>query len=348
MLRNESVPAKIAVPPLSDVQHGAKCCCSAHADAILEIRASVARRPGPHGDDARRSGRINWRRIRDLLEAGTECLRVNCAHDGPAPGNRWSSTCAGPSAAGACAARWRSTWPGPSSAPAYPAGPGGGEAGPGRCAIRLDAPTELPPYGLLRRGWHEGDRDDGATIPVEGDLADEGEAGDAVVPPTTSRCKRRRALVEFMPANASARRKRPPTSCRGRACRCDAKGEMHDSAKSTVRALPTIEQWIVLRRVRHARLGARRNAGPRRGGTDQRLLGAGDRLRVLCRCRGKARYWCPRRRADPLPDDGKIPGMIRGAAAASSLCIETTRLPPRRGATRWRKGIHLLTGRPGD
>jgi pyruvate kinase len=77
-LRGESVPADIAAPPPVTFNTG-DALLAAHADAILgpalrgrETRIMVTM-PGEAADEPAL--------IRDLVEAGMEVMRVNCAHD---------------------------------------------------------------------------------------------------------------------------------------------------------------------------------------------------------------------------------------------------------------------------
>jgi pyruvate kinase len=79
-LRNQPVPAEIAAPPPVTFNTG-EALLAAHADAILgparrgrETRIMVTM-PGEAADQPGL--------IRDLVEAGMEVMRVNCAHDSP-------------------------------------------------------------------------------------------------------------------------------------------------------------------------------------------------------------------------------------------------------------------------
>jgi pyruvate kinase len=300
-----------------------------HADAILgtgspRLRARImVTMPGEAADDRSL--------IRELVESGMGIMRINCAHDSPAVWGRLvehlrvvegelGKRClvsfdlagpklrTGPIAPGPAVVKWR----------------------PIRDAVgHVTEPARLR---LVTR-VHESDADE-PMIPVEGALIANARAGDSIVFADT---RDRKRVLEVREVRADE-------------CLCETDNTAYvvpgmpftlqrkeqTIAKGKVGELPTVEQWISLRR--GDALDVVRGETPGRDAVHDDNGNVTERAFVSCEL---AEVFAGARVGDPvLFDDGKIRGAIRGVTE-DRLQVEITDVAGGSAKLKAEKGINL-------
>ena len=239
MLRGQCVPAEIAAPPPVTFNTG-DALLAAHADAILgpalrgrETRIMVTM-PGEAADEPAL--------IRDLVEAGMEVMRINCAHDSAKVWERMVKHLrrAERDTGRRCALSFDLAGPKLRTGPIEP-GPAVAKWRPGR--DMMGRVTEPAHVRLVAR-IHEREEDD-ATIPVAGDLLAKARPGDTVELADTRRRKRLLRVVEVNAGECLCETDTTAYVVPGTALSLRRKGR--SVAKGAVGALPAVEQWIALR-----------------------------------------------------------------------------------------------------
>ena len=238
-LRNQPVPDEIAAPPPVTFNTGAAL-LAAHADAILgPARRGRGTRimvtmPGEAAEEPAL--------IHDLVEAGMEVMRVNCAHDSPKVWERMVKHLrrAERETGKHCALSFDLAGPKLRTGPMEP-GPAVAKWRPARDTIgRVTAPARVR---FVARA-HEDDADD-ATIPVDGALLAKAKPGDAVELADTRRRKRLLRVVEVHAGECLCETETTAYVVPGTQLSLRRKGRV--IAKGAVGALPAVEQWIALR-----------------------------------------------------------------------------------------------------
>ncbi len=327
-LRGQPVPAEIAAsPPI--VFGSGDALLAAHADAILgPSRHGRATRimvtmPGEAADQPTL--------IRDLVEAGMEVMRVNCAHDSPAVWERMVKHLrqARRNTGKRCALSFDLAGPKFRTGPIEP-GPAVAKWRPVRDALgRVTAPARV----RLVAGA-DAASGDATAIPVTGALLTKAKSGDTVVLTDT---RDRKRLLRVVGVRAGG-------------CLCETETTayvvpgMHVSlrrksrtiARGTVGALPAAEHWLALRPgdILDLVCGEMPGRDAVRDG-DGRLL---QPAFVSC---ALPEVFVGVRVGEPiLFDDGRIRGTIRGVAA-DRLRAEITAVAGGAAKLRAEKGINL-------
>ena len=328
-LRHQPVPAEIAGPPPITFDTG-DALLAEHANAVLgpprpgrETRIMVTM-PGEAADQPAL--------IRDLVEAGMDVMRINCAHDSPRVWERMvkhlrraeretGKRCAlsfdlagpklrtGPIERGPAVAKWR----------------------PLRDTIgRVTEPARV--RFVVR--VHEADVDD-TTIPVDGDLLARAKAGDTIELADTRGRKRSLRVVEARHAgDCLCETETTAYVVPGTHLSLRRKGRI--VAKGAVAALPAVEQWIVLRP--GDILDVVRGEMP---GRDAVHDDDGQVLQPAFVSCALPEVFLGVRVGEPiLFDDGRIRGTIRGVAE-NRLRIEITAVAGGGAKLKAEKGINL-------
>jgi pyruvate kinase len=332
-LRQQPVPAEIAAsPPITF--GGGDALLAAHADAILGLaRRGRATRimvtmPGEAADQPTL--------IRDLVEAGMEVMRVNCAHDNPAVWERIVKRLhqAERKTRKRCALSFDLAGPKFRTGPIEP-GPAVARWRPGRDTLgRVTAPARVRFVARLDAGSGNAGSGDETAIPVVGALLTKAKPGDTVV---LVDARDRKRLLRVVGTRAGE-------------CLCETDTTayvvpgMHLAlrrrsrliAKGTVGALPPVERWIALRP--GDTLDLVRGEMP---GRDAVRDGDGNLLQPAFVSCALPEVFVGVRVGEPiLFDDGKIRGTIRGVAA-DRLRAEITAVAGGAAKLRAEKGINL-------
>jgi pyruvate kinase len=327
-LRKQPVPAEIARPPPITFDTG-DALLAKHADAILgsarrgrETRIMVTM-PGEAADEPAL--------IRDLVEAGMEVMRVNCAHDSPKVWARMVKHLrrAERDTGKRCALSFDLAGPKLRTGPIEP-GPAVAKWRPVRDSIgRVIEPARVRFVARV----HEADVDD-ATIPVESGLLTKAKRGDTVELVDTRDRRRRLRVVEVHPAECLCETDSTAYVVPGTRLSLRRKGRI--VAKGAVGALRAVEQWIALRP--GDTLDLVRGELPGRDAVhddDGRVL---EPAFVSC---ALPEVFEGVRVGEPiLFDDGKIRGTIRGVAK-DRLRVEVTAVAGGAAKLKAEKGINL-------
>jgi pyruvate kinase len=327
-LRRQPVPAEIAASPPIMFGSG-DALLAAHAEAILgPARHGRATRimvtmPGEAADQPAL--------IRDLVEAGMEVMRVNCAHDGPAVWARMVKHLrqAGRRTGRRCALSFDLAGPKFRTGPIEP-GPAVAKWRPERDALgRVTAPARVR---FVERADEAGG--DETTIPVAGALLTKAKPGDTIA---LTDARDRKRLLRVVGARAA--------ECR---CETDTTGyvvpgtqlslrrKSRTIAKGTVGALPAAEQWLALRP--GDILDLVRGEMP---GRDAVRDDDGNLVQPAFVSCALPEVFVGVRVGEPiLFDDGKIRGTICGVAA-DRLRVEITAVAGGAAKLRPEKGINL-------
>jgi len=328
VLRNQPVPAEIvAQPPV--VFDSGDALLAEHAGAILGTgRAGRKTRimvtmPGEAADDPAL--------IRDLVDAGMEVMRVNCAHDGPKVWQRMIKHLrqAERETGKRCALSFDLAGPKLRTGPIEP-GPAVAKWRPVRDTIgRVTVPARVR---LVSR-VHEADVDD-ETMPVEGDLLAKAKPGDTVELADTRGRKRLLRVIEARAGECLCETDTTAYVVPGTRLSLRRKGRI--VAKGTVGALPATEQWIALRP--GDTLDVVRGEAP---GRDAIHDDDGHVLQPAFVSCGLAEVFLGVRVGEPiLFDDGKIRGVIKGVAN-DRLRVEITAVAGGVAKLKAEKGINL-------
>ena len=328
-LRDQPVPAAIAEAPPVTFKTG-NALLAAHADAILgPARRGRATRimvtmPGEAAEQPAL--------IRDLVEAGMEVMRINCAHDTPKVWERMvrhlrraeretgkrcavSFDLAGPEAAhGTDRAR-----------------AGGGEvaAGTRHASVSSRIPRAFGSSRACTKTTSTTRR-----FPSRATCSPRRSRATASSSPTPAIASACCTWSRSTRASACAKPTRRRTSCRARACRCGARDAR--SRRAWWAPLPAVEQWIALRP--GDVLDVVRGEMPGRDAVhddDGRVL---EPAFVSC---ALPEVFVGVRVGEPmLFDDGKIRGTIR-AVNADRIRVEITAVAGGAAKLRAEKGINL-------
>jgi len=327
-LRHQPVPNDIAEAPPVTFNTG-DALLAAHADAILgPARRGRATRimvtmPGEAADEPAL--------IRDLVEAGMEVMRINCAHDTPRIWERMVRHLrrAERETGKRCAVSFDLAGPKLRTGPIAP-GPAVAKWRPARDTLGL---VTHPARVRFVARMHEGDVDD-ATISVEGDLLAKAKPGDSVELTDTRHRKRLLHVVAVRAGECLCETDTTAYVVPGTRLALRRKGRV--VAKGAVGALPAVEQWIALRP--GDLLDVVRGEMPGRDAVHD------DDGHVL----EPAFVSCPLpevflgvRVGEPmLFDDGKIRGTVR-AVNADRMRVEITAVAGGAAKLRAEKGINL-------
>jgi pyruvate kinase len=238
-LRNRPAPVEIAGLPPPTFDTG-DALLAAHADAILgrarrgrETRIMVTM-PGEAADQPAL--------IRDLVEAGMEIMRVNCAHDSPVVWERMVNHLrrAERETGKRCALSFDLAGPKLRTGPIEP-GPAVAKWRPVRDTVgRVTEPARVRFVARV----HVADADD-ATIPVEGDLLGKVKPGDTVELADTRDRRRLLRVVEVRAGECLCETDTTAYVVPGTRLLLRRKARI--VAKGAVGTLPAVEQWIALR-----------------------------------------------------------------------------------------------------
>jgi pyruvate kinase len=327
-LRSQAVPADIALAPPVTFNTG-DALLAAHADAILgPARRGRATRimvtmPGEAADEPEL--------IRDLVDAGMEVMRINCAHDSPKVWERMVKHLrrAERDTGHRCALSFDLAGPKLRTGPIEP-GPAVAKWRPMRDTIgRVTEPARVRFVARV----HEGDVDD-ATIPVEGDFLKAAKAGDTIELVDT---RRRERLLRVVASRAGeCLCETDTTAYVVPGTRLALRRKARIVAKGAVGPLPSVEQWIALR---HGdTLDVVRGEMP---GRDALHDDDGHVLEPAFVSCALPEVFTGVRVGEPiLFDDGKIRGTIRGVSA-DRLRVEITAVAGGAAKLRAEKGINL-------
>ena len=327
-LRDQPVPAAIAEAPPVTFKTG-NALLAAHADAILgPARRGRATRimvtmPGEAAEQPAL--------IRDLVEAGMEVMRINCAHDTPKVWERMVRHLrrAERETGKRCAVSFDLAGPKLRTGPIAP-GPAVAKWRPARDTFGL---VTHPARVRFVARVHENDVDD-ATISVEGDLLAKAKPGDSVELADTRHRKRVLHVVEVNAGECLCETDTTAYVVPGTRLSLRRKGRA--VAKGVVGPLPAVEQWIALRP--GDVLDVVRGEMPGRDAVhddDGRVL---EPAFVSC---ALPEVFVGVRVGEPmLFDDGKIRGTIR-AVNADRIRVEITAVAGGAAKLRAEKGINL-------
>jgi len=327
-LRDQPVPAAIAEAPPVTFKTG-NALLAAHADAILgPARRGRATRimvtmPGEAAEQPAL--------IRDLVEAGMEVMRINCAHDTPKVWERMVRHLrrAERETGKRCAVSFDLAGPKLRTGPIAP-GPAVAKWRPARDTFGLV--THPARVRFVARA-HENDADD-ATISVEGDLLAKAKPGDSVELADTRRRKRVLHVVEVNAGECLCETDTTAYVVPGTRLSLRRKGRA--VAKGVVGPLPAVEQWIALRP--GDVLDVVRGEMPGRDAVhddDGHVL---EPAFVSC---ALPEVFVGVRVGEPmLFDDGKVRGTVR-AVNADRIRVEITAVAGGAAKLRAEKGINL-------
>jgi pyruvate kinase len=329
VLRNRPVPPEIlAQPPI--VFDTGSALLAEHANSTLGPA-----RPGRHtrimvtmpGEAANQPGLV-----RDLVEAGMDIMRVNCAHDDARIWERLARNLrrAERETGQRCAVSFDLAGPKLRTGPIEP-GPAVAKWRPLR--DRIGRVTEPARVRFVTR-VHEADAEDDATIPVEGELLLKARPGDSIALADTRGRKRLLRIVEARRGEYLCETDSTAYVVPGTQLSLRRKGRT--VARGAVGALPTIEQWIALRP--GDTLDVVRGEMPGRDAVhddDGRVV----RLPFVS-CALPAVFAGVRAGQPILFDDGKIRGIIR-SVAEDRLRVEIAAVAGGAAKLRAEKGINL-------
>ncbi len=327
-LRGQPVPAEVAQAPPVTFDNG-DALLAEHTHAILgpprrgrETRIMVTM-PGDAADQPAL--------IRDLVEAGMEVMRVNCAHDGPAVWERMVKHLrrAERETGRRCAVSFDLAGPKLRTGAIAP-GPAVVKWRPLRDTVgRVVEPARVRFVARV----HAGEGDD-ATIPVAGELLAKAKPGDAI---TLEDTRGRRRLLRVVEAGAGECVCATDTTAYVvPETRLTLRRKSRIVARGSVGALPVLEQWIALRP--GDTLDVVRGEAPGRDAVhddDGRVL---EPAFVSC---ALPEVFLGVRVGEPiLFDDGKIRGAVR-AVAEDRLRVEITAVVGGAAKLKAEKGINL-------
>lgn len=327
-LRKLSVPTEIAEAPPVTFNTG-QALLAAHSAAILG--------PAPRGRDTRimvtmpGEAATEPALIRDLVEAGMEVMRINCAHDTP---KVWAQMVkhlhrAERETGKRCALSFDLAGPKLRTGQIEP-GPAVAKWRPMRDAMgRVTEPARVRFVARI----HEGDVE-GATIPVEGTILSQAKSGDTVELADTRRRKRLVRVVEIHRGECLCETETTAYVIPGTRLALRRKGRI--VGKGVVGALPSVDQWIALRPGDTLDLV--------HGETPGRDAVHDDEGRVLepafVSC-ALAEVFVGVRVGQPIYfDDGKIRGAVR-SVAADRLRVEIVAVAGGTAKLKAEKGINL-------
>jgi pyruvate kinase len=327
-LRHQPVPSDIAAPPPITFDSG-NALLAAHADAILgpARRGRTTRIMVTMPGEAAAEPAL----IRDLVEAGMEVMRINCAHDGPEiwermvkhlhqaerkSGKRCSLSFdlagpklrTGPMEIGPAVAKWRPV------------------------RDRLGRVAEPARVRFAARAHEAGLGE--TTLPVTGAVLTKAKPGDTIALTDARGRRRQLRVVEARAGECLCEADTTAYVVPGTALSLRRKSRL--IAKGTVGALPAIEQWIALRPgdtldVVHGEMPGRDAVHD----DDGRVL---QPAFVSCTL---AAVFVGVRVGEPiLFDDGKIRGTIRGVAE-DRIRVAITAVAGGIAKLRPEKGINL-------
>ena len=332
-LRHQPVPADIAAPPPITFDSG-DALLAAHADAILgpARRARATRIMVTMPGEAAEQPAL----IRDLVEAGMEVMRVNCAHDSPAVWERMVKHLhqAERKTGKRCALSFDLAGPKFRTGPIEP-GPAVAKWRPGRDTLgRVTAPARVRFVARVDEASGDEASGDETTIPVAGALLTKAKPGDTVALTDTRGRKRLLRVVEAGGGECLCATDTTAYVVPGMHLALRRKSRM--VAKGTVGALPAVDRWIALRP--GDTLDLVRGEMPGRDAVhddDGHLL---QPAFVSC---ALPEVFVGVRVGEPiLFDDGKIRGTIRGVAE-DRLRAEITAVAGGTAKLRAEKGINL-------
>jgi pyruvate kinase len=327
-LRQQPVPAEIAAPPPIMFETG-DALLAAHADAILgPARHGRATRimvtmPGEAGAEPAL--------IRDLVEAGMEVMRVNCAHDSPEVWERMVGHLrrAERKTGKRCALSFDLAGPKLRTGPIEP-GPAVAKWRPMRDML---GHVTMPARVRLVAGVQKANADE-TTIPVAGALLAKAKPGDTIALTDTRGRKRLLSVVEAGPGECLCETDTTAYVVPGTPLSLRRKSRV--VAKGTVDALAAADQWIALRP--GDILDLMRGEMPGRDAVhddDGRVLQP-----AFVSCALPEVFVGVRVGEAILFDDGKIRGTIRGVIA-DRLRVEITAVAGGAAKLRAEKGINL-------
>jgi pyruvate kinase len=327
-LRHQPVPAEISVSPPITFDSG-DALLAAHADAILGLarRGRATRIMVTMPGEAAGEPAL----IHDLVEAGMEVMRVNCAHDGLAVWERMVERLrqAERKTGKRCALSFDLAGPKFRTGPIEP-GPAVVKWRPVRDTLgRVAAPARV--RFVARVDDAGGDE---TRIPVAGALLTKAEPGDTIALIDTRGRKRLLRVIETCAGECLCETDTTAYVVPGTHLLLRRKSRM--VAKGTVGALPAVEQWIALRP--GDTLDLLRGELPGQGAVHD---DEGHLLRPAFVSCSLPEVFLGVRVGEPiLFDDGKIRGTIRGVAE-NRLRIEITAVAGGAAKLRAEKGINL-------
>lgn len=317
-------------------ESGAEALTFGAGDALLASHAAVILGPAPKGRDTRIMVTMPSEAaeepdlIRDLLEAGMDIMRINCAHDSPAVWERMIRNLrhAERETGRRCKVSFDLAGPKLRTGPVAP-GPAVAKWRPRRDALG----RVVSPAGVRLVRAADGAGADGA-IPVDDEILDSARAGDAIA--FTDARERVRSLQVV--------------AIEGRGCACEARETAYvvprtplvllrngtPVTQGKIGALPAVEQWITL----HAGDTLELRLGDTPGhdavtDKDGRVVSP-----AFISCALKDVFRGARAGEPILFDDGKIRGVIR-EARKDRLSIEITTVRGAAAKLRAEKGINL-------
>ncbi len=327
-LRNQPVPKEIAEAPPVTFNTG-QALLAAHSAAILGPAARgrqtriMVTMPGEAADEPAL--------IRDLVEAGMEVMRINCAHDTP---KVWESMVkqlrrAERETGKRCALSFDLAGPKLRTGDIEP-GPAVAKWRPVRDT--MGRVTESARVRFVAR-VHESDVE-GATIPVDGDILSLAKPGDTIELADTRHRKRLLRVVEVRTGECLCETDTTAYVVPGTRLTLRHKGRIVN--KGVVGTLPSVGQWIALRPGDTLDLVL--------GETPGRDAVHDDEGRVLepafVSC-ALAEVFTGVRVGEPIYfDDGKIRGVVRGVAA-DRLRVEIVAAAGGAAKLKAEKGINL-------
>jgi pyruvate kinase len=327
-LRNQPVPAEVLGPPPITFETG-DALLAEHANAILGPAHSgrstriMVTMPGEAAEEPAL--------IRDLVEAGMEVMRINCAHDSPKVWERMVKHLrrAERDTGKRCALSFDLAGPKLRTGPIEP-GPAVAKWRPMRDTIgRVTEPARVR---FVARVLEDDGHD--ATIPVEGDLLAKAKSGDIVELADTRGRKRLLRVVDVRAGECLCETDTTAYVVPG--TRLSLRRKTRMVAKGEVGALPSVEHWIALRP--GDTLDLVRGEAPGRDAVhddDGRVL---EPAFVSC---ALPEVFVGVRVGEPiLFDDGRIRGVIR-AVAEARLRVEVTAAAGGAAKLKAEKGINL-------
>ena len=328
-LRRQPVPEEIAGPPPITFDTG---------DALLAEHASAILGPARHGRETRIMVTMPGEAadqpalIRDLVGAGMDVMRINCAHDSPKVWERMVKHLrrAERDTGKRCAVSFDLAGPKLRTGP-IERGPAVAKWRPMRDPIgRVTEPARVRFVARV----HDADMDD-ATIPVDGDLLAKAKPGDTIELADTRGRKRLLRVVEARHAGECLC-ETETTAYVVPGTRLSLRRKGRIVAKGAVGALPSVEQWIALRP--GDILDVVRGEMP---GRDAIHDDDGQVLQPAFVSCALPEVFTGVRVGEPiLFDDGRIRGTIRGVAE-SGLRIEITAVAGGAAKLKAEKGINL-------
>ena len=328
VLRNQPVPDDVAKSPPVTFDSG---------DALLAEHANAILGPAQSGRETRIMVTMHGEAaddpalIRDLIEAGMDIMRINCAHDSREVWERMIRHLRRAERDTGKRCRISFDLAGPKlRTGAIEPGPAVVKWRPVRDVVgRVTQPARVRFVARM----HDADADD-ATIPVEGDLLKRTKAGDIVELIDTRDRKRLLRVVEVRAGDCLCEADTTAYVVPGTRLSLRRKGRV--VAKGNVGALATVEQWFMLRP--GDTLDIVRGDMPGRDAIhddDGKIL---QPAFVSC---GLSEVFAGVRIGEPiLLDDGKIRGVIRGVTE-DRLRVEINAVAGGAAKLKAEKGINL-------